>query len=53
MFRMITDKDNPLTLDILPASSAAYSHNPDSAIEEVNKLSFIFFFWRYLILNRF
>jgi oligosaccharyltransferase complex subunit beta len=31
---MITDKDNPLTLDVLPASSAAYSHNPDSAIEE-------------------
>jgi len=31
---MITDKDNPLTLDVLPASSAAYSHNPDSPIEE-------------------
>jgi oligosaccharyltransferase complex subunit beta len=31
---MITDKDNPLTLELLSASSVAYSHNPDSPIEE-------------------
>lgn len=31
---MISDKDNPLTLSILTASSTAYSHNPDQLIEE-------------------
>jgi len=31
---MISDKDNPLTLAILTASSTAYSHNPEQPIEE-------------------
>jgi len=31
---MISDKDNPLTLSVLTASSTAYSHNPDQPIEE-------------------
>lgn len=31
---MISDKDNSLTLDILRASTSAYSFNPDSKVEE-------------------
>ena len=34
--RMVADQDNPLTLDILSASSTAYSYYPDNAITEVN-----------------
>lgn len=32
---LVSDKDNHLTLDILHASTTAYSFNPDSPIQEV------------------
>jgi len=33
---LLVDPDNPLVLEILTASSSAYSYNPDKAITEVN-----------------
>lgn len=33
---MISDQNNPLVLDILRASSTAYSYNPTKKITEVN-----------------
>lgn len=32
---LIADKENPLVLEVLTASSTAYSYKPDSPIEEV------------------
>ena len=32
---MVADQDNPLTLEILSASSTAYSYYPDDKISEV------------------
>ena len=31
---LIVDQENPLVLEILTASSTAYSHNPDEPITE-------------------
>jgi len=31
---LIADRANPLVLEILTASSTAYSHNPDQAVTE-------------------
>lgn len=33
---LIADKENPLVLEVLTASSTAYSYKPDSPIEEVS-----------------
>lgn len=38
---LIADKENPLVLEVLTASSTAYSYKPDSPIEEV--ISFFLF----------
>lgn len=35
-FSMISDKTNPLALDVLTADSTAYSFNPSSPIDEVH-----------------
>ena len=35
---LIADKQNPLVLEVLTASSTAYSYKPDSPIEEVGLL---------------
>ena len=35
VFRMVSDPENPLVLNILHASSTAYSHSPVDKIEEV------------------
>lgn len=37
---LIADKENPLVLEILTASSTAYSYKPDAPIEEVFKFNF-------------
>lgn len=41
---MISDQNNPLVLDILMASSNAYSYNPNKKITEVILKSFKFMF---------
>ena len=33
---LIADKSNPLVLEVLTASSTAYSYKPDSPIDEVS-----------------
>ena len=33
---MTSDSSNPLVLEVLPASSTAYSFNPDEPIDEVS-----------------
>lgn len=39
---LIADKENPLVLEVLTASSTAYSYKPDSPIEEVKCPSNLF-----------
>ena len=39
--RMTADPDNPLVLEVLTASSTAYSYYPDVKISEVNSFFFI------------
>ena len=39
---MVADPENPLVLNILHASSSAYSFDPDSQINEVGSLGQLF-----------
>ena len=39
LFSMVADRENPLVLSILHASSSAYSHNPSDKIDEVSSLT--------------
>ena len=38
LYRMTADTDNPLVLEVLTASSTAYSYYPDVKISEVCKV---------------
>ena len=44
---LIADKENPLVLEVLTASSTAYSYKPDAPVDEVIYILYIYLFVHY------